>query len=367
MRLRRTSSSSGRGRWAPGRPSALAGRAGRTTLIDAFGAGHPRSTSGDETRILRAAHGADTFYTRWSREARTAWQAFEAEVGERFYVEAGMLWFAHREDGFEAHSIAALTSLGIPVRRLSPTDLADGWPQIAADDLAFAAYEPEAGLLLARNGVAAVARTFARDGGRFELAWVEPGATDGRRLLDVVGGDGTRYPGGTFVFAAGPWLPRLFPDVAGELIRVTKQDVMFFGPPAGDGRFNAEWLPCWVDYDAATYGMPAVAGRGMKLAPDRYGPVFDPTNGERQVDPESVRLARRYMARTVPGDGRRAGRRDPGVPVRDDARHRFRDRSPSRVRQRLAGRRRLGPRLQARSGDRELRGVAHRRRPGRRR
>ena len=145
------------------------------------GPGHPRATSGDETRILRAAHGADTFYTRWSREARTAWQAFEAEVGERFYVEAGMLWFAHREDGFEAHSIAALTSLGIPVRRLSPTDLADGWPQIAADDLAFAAYEPEAGLLLARNGVAAVARTFARDGGRFELGVGRAGrhATDG--------------------------------------------------------------------------------------------------------------------------------------------------------------------------------------------
>jgi glycine/D-amino acid oxidase-like deaminating enzyme len=75
---------------------------------------------------------------------------------------------------------------------------------------------------------------------------------------------------------------------------------MFFGPPPGDGRFNAEWLPCWVDYDAATYGLPAIAGRGMKLAPDRYGPVFDPTDGERQVDPESVRLARRYLARRFP-------------------------------------------------------------------
>ena len=153
------------------------------------------------------------------------------EVGERFFVEAGTLWFARREDGFEAHSIAALTSLGIPVRRLYPAELADGWPQIAVDDLAFAAYEPEAGLLLARNGVAAVARTFAADGGRFELGWAMPGASEGRRLRDVVTGDGTRYAGGTFVFAAGPWLPRLFPDVAGELIRVTKQDVMYFGPP----------------------------------------------------------------------------------------------------------------------------------------
>ena len=119
-----------------------------------------------------------------------------------------MLWFARREDGFEAHSMAALTSLDIPVRRLSPADLAEGWPQIAVEDLAFAVYEPEGGLLMARNGVAAVARAFAAEGGRFELAWAMPGVTDGRRLLDVVARDGMRYPGGTFVFAAGPWLPR---------------------------------------------------------------------------------------------------------------------------------------------------------------
>jgi sarcosine oxidase len=271
-----------------------------TTLIDAFGAGHPRATSGDETRILRAAHGADTFYTRWSREARSAWQAFGDEVGERFFVEAGVLWFAHREDAFEAHSIAALTSLGIPIRRIDPGEVASLWPQIAVDDLAFAAFEPEAGLLMARNGVAAVARSFAAEGGRFELAWAAPGATEGRRLLDVVTRDGERHAGGTFVFAAGPWLPALFPDVAGDLIRVTKQDVLYFGPAPGDGRFNAEWLPCWVDYDAAMYGIPAVAGRGLKLAPDRYGPLFDPTHGERLVDPESVRLGRHYLARRFP-------------------------------------------------------------------
>jgi glycine/D-amino acid oxidase-like deaminating enzyme len=103
-----------------------------------------------------------------------------------------------------------------------------------------------------------------------------------------------------FVFAAGPWLPRLFPDVAGPLIRVTKQDVVFIGPPAGDDRFGATRLPCWVDYSAAFYGLPATDGRGMKLAPDRYGPVFDPSHGERIVDPESVRLARRYLARRFP-------------------------------------------------------------------
>jgi len=112
--------------------------------------------------------------------------------------------------------------------------------------------------------------------------------------------DGTRHAGAEFVFAAGPWLPRLFPDVLGDLIRVTKQDVLFLGPRRGDGRFAAEWLPCWLDSGAGFYGVPAVDGRGMKVGSDPFGALFDPTDGERLVDPESVRLVRAYLARRFP-------------------------------------------------------------------
>jgi glycine/D-amino acid oxidase-like deaminating enzyme len=276
-------------------------RAGHDTLlIDAFGVGHPRATSGDETRIIRSSHGADPFYGRWSRAAREDWIALGEATGETLFVPAGALWFAHEPDGFEAASEATMRADGIPAERLTQAEVGARWPQLAVDDLAFAVYEPEAGLLMARRGVAAVARTFQHEGGAFELAWVEPGARDGRRLEDVVDANGSRHAGDQFVFACGPWLPRLFPDVLGGRIRVTKQDVVFVGPPAGDARFGADQLPCWVDYGAAFYGIPAVDGRGMKVGPDRYGPVFDPTHGERIVDPESVRLARRYLARRFP-------------------------------------------------------------------
>lgn len=275
-------------------------RGWRTTLIDAFGAGHARATSGDETRIIRASHGADPFYARWSREAREAWIALGEAAGQPLFVQAGALWFARADDGFEAASEVTLRELGIPVERLGPSALADRWPQLAAEDLTFGLFEPEAGLLMARRGVAAVARQFGIEGGRFELAWADLGKRSNRRLEAVVTADGVHHPADQFVFAAGPWLPRLFPAVAGDLIRVTKQDVIFVGSPAGDGRFRAEELPCWVDYGAAFYGIPGVEDRGMKLAPDRYGPVFDPSHGERIVDPESVRLARRYLSRRFP-------------------------------------------------------------------
>lgn len=285
------------GAWA----ALLAQREGRrTTLIDAFGAGSSRATSGDETRIIRSSHGADPFYSRWSRAAREAWIELGRSRGEKFFVQAGALWFARSDDGFEAASEQTMRELDIPVERLKPAEVGARWPQLRTDDLAFAVFEPEAGLLMARRGVAGAARQVEVEGGRFELGWAGVGQQAGGRLVDVVMGDGYRHAADQFVFAAGPWLPRLFPEVAGDLIRVTKQDVVFVGPPAGDGRFAADRLPCWVDYAAAFYGIPAVDGRGMKLAPDRYGPIFDPSNGERIVDPESVRLARRYLARRFP-------------------------------------------------------------------
>lgn len=279
-----------------------ANRAGlRTTLVDAWGAGHPRATSGDETRIIRSAYGPDRFYPRWSRAALAHWRQLGEEWGETLFRPVGTLWLGHRPNGFEADSLRTLEVEGIPVERVTVDEARRRWPQIAFEDGAFVVFEPEAGALMARQGTAAAARAFEREGGTVELATARPGRSSAGKLLDVILGDGRRLPADTFVFAAGPWLPRVFPDLLGELIRVTKQDVFFFGPAGGDASFDGDHLPTWVDYDAAFYGVPALDGGGAKLAPDRYGPVFDPSSGERIVDPDSTRLARTYAAQRFPG------------------------------------------------------------------
>jgi glycine/D-amino acid oxidase-like deaminating enzyme len=276
-------------------------RAGRSvTLLDAYGPGNSRASSGDETRIIRSSHGPDTYYARWSRDSREAWTVLGLAVGEPIFIEAGALWFARREGGFESASLAALASLGIPVERLTPAEVAERWPGTAVDDLAFAVFEPEGGLLLARRGVAAAAEIAGIEGVSLDRAAARPGRVDGDRLVEVEDASGRRWAGDQFVFACGPWLPKVLPDVVGDAIRVTKQDLHYLGPAPGDDRWDAPQFPSWVDYDAAFYGIGSVEGRGTKVATDSYGGPWDPDSGARIVAPESIEAVRAYCRLRFP-------------------------------------------------------------------
>ena len=273
------------------------------TLIDAYGAGNSRATSGDETRIIRSSLRAGRAVRdlgAWRRA--TPGSSSARETGETLYVPCGTIWFAHHEDGFEATSAATLSRLGIRVERLTPAEVAERWPQITSSDLLFAAFEPDGGLLMARRGVAAVARRFVAEGGRFELGWAKPGRADGRRLLDVETGDGARHVGRDLRLRRRAVAAAALPRTAGRPHQGHEAGRRLRRPDRRRRAVRrADGMPCFVDYDAAFYGIPSVEGRGFKLAPDRYGPVFDPSTGERLVDPESVRLARRYLAERLPG------------------------------------------------------------------
>ena len=98
------------------------------------------------------------------------------------------------------------------------------------------------------------------------------------------------------VWACGPWLPALFPD----LVRasVTRQEVVFFG-------VGPEWaapgVPGWIDHDHGMYGSGDVAGEGVQGRLRPNGPEFDPDQGDRASDPAAIEHCRRYLAMRFPG------------------------------------------------------------------
>ncbi len=264
-------------------------RGASVTLLDRYGPGNSLASSGGESRATRSAHGPDRFYPIWQRRSLDEW----LELDPSLFVPTGVLWLARRQDGFEAASAKALAALDIPAERLEVVELSARWPQLATDGLAFGLHEPEAGVLLARRAVAAVADAVAREGGTVEIG---SAAVDGDRLVV----DGRPIETDAVVFAAGPWLPQLLGPVAGLEINVPRQEIVFFATPPGEGRFDAGSFPTWVEYDAAFYGMPSIEGRGFKVAPDWPGPEVDPDRQERRISDERVEASRAYLRERFP-------------------------------------------------------------------
>ena len=58
-------------------------RGARVTLLDAWGPGHSRSSSGGETRIIRGAYGPDHLYVEWVAHSFELWRDAEARSGQR--------------------------------------------------------------------------------------------------------------------------------------------------------------------------------------------------------------------------------------------------------------------------------------------
>ncbi|HKR64025.1 MAG TPA: FAD-dependent oxidoreductase, partial [Thermoanaerobaculia bacterium] len=147
----------------------------------------------------------------------------------------------------------------------------------------------------------AVRDAVERAGGVYRTAFAEPGAIANDAMSSVRLADGSLLEADAFVFACGPWLGRVFPDVIGDAVHPTRQEVYYFGTPAGSVRYQPPRLPIWVDFgERIVYGAPDVDGRGFKIADDTRGAAFDPTNGDRTATARGIADARKVLAARFP-------------------------------------------------------------------
>ena len=336
---------------------ARARRACEVTLVDQFEPGDPRATSGGESRLIRCGHGADADYTASARRARTLWRELEAESGEELLVECGLVWFAHRERRLGgAERARPWPRRASRVERLAPEDGRAAVPELPpGEDLAFLLHEPEAGVLRAQRAVRALAapgRRARRDGRARRAPGPTGDAVAARRRPRA---RGRRRRLGLRRLARGSCSPSTSRSAT------TRQELFFF-----DGG------PAWrapASRPASTSTARSTAprdldGLGVKAAPDFDGPPLDPDAALPPADRrERGDWRPRVLASALPGARRRAaaGSKTCRYELSPDS-HFVAAPHPEHP-SRLAARRRLGPRLQARPGD----GRAGRRRAARRR
>lgn len=273
-------------------------RGQRVALIDAYGPGSSRASSGGETRVIRMGYGSAEIYTRWSWDSLSQWKDLQKATGERLFTETGMLFLARERDTLTLETLAGLEKAKIPHEKLERADLTARYPQFDFGPITWAVSEPRSGVLFARRSVQVVAREFQKAGGEIILGKAEPPRPDGVAASIRVGDRDVQAR--HFVFACGPWLGKVFPALLGERIFPTRQEVFYFGVPPGDDRFAPPKMPTWIDFGAEIYGLPDLETKGFKVAIDKHGPRFDPDSGERIVTPESTAIVRAFVAERFP-------------------------------------------------------------------
>ena len=274
----------------------------QVTLLDAWGPGNSRASSGGETRVMRGAYGPNQPYTQMAARAMELWRDNEERWKQKFFHRVGVLWMVEGSGEFERGSLPILKDAGIPFEELSASELARRWKQINFEKVEWGIWEPQSGYLLARASTQAVVEHFVAEGGEYRQATVSEKGLESSDWQGLALSDGSRLLADRYVFACGPWLGKLFPQTVGPHFLSTRQDVFFFGTPAGDYRYDEGTLPVWADHsDHFMYGIPGNQNRGFKMADDTRGPEFDPTLGQRVVDGDRLTDARRYLAYRFPG------------------------------------------------------------------
>ena len=180
-------------------------------------------------------------------------------------VEAGVVWFARREGGWESESERVLRAQGIPVERLDPAATAELFPSLATDDLAFGLLEPEAGVLRAGDGVRALVRR-AREGGLQLLLGEARPDGDGAVV------DGRRLEADRVVWACGGWLAGLFPEHVAAARHAPGRRPVRGRSRSGPRRPR----PAGSTSMRALYGHGSIEPYGMKVASDREGEPVEP-------------------------------------------------------------------------------------------
>jgi sarcosine oxidase len=260
----------------------------QVTLVEQYPPGHVRAASGGESRLIRFSHGANDWYTRSAWRALELWKELERESRTELFVPSGVAWFMRSSEGWSAEAERVLLENSIPVERLSPDEGTHLFPSFDGEGLDSILYEPEAGVLRARDATRVISEQAIERGVRFVAGTASP---DGDGVLV----DGDRLEADCVVWAGGAWLARLFPDLVD--LQVTKQDVYFFGAPGG---WQAPSVPGWVDFEGGVYGVGELDGRGFKASPDSVGPEFDPDSDDRVPSKEKEQQARDYLALRFP-------------------------------------------------------------------
>lgn len=278
----------------------------KVLLIDAWGPGNSRSTSGDETRGVRTSYGDRPHgeqWMRWATQTIKRWQEWDDTVAReqdlRLFFTSGDLILRPKWEPYATTTVELFKKVGVRHAILPMEEVRYRWPQIDTSAHTVAIFEPDAGVVRARRACESVAAEFRRLGGDLVIARATPTFQENGKLDSIQLDDGRRVTAGNYVFACGPWLGKVFPEVMGKRLKTPMGSVYYLGMPMGNHSFEWPNIPSWGN--PVTTGWPSlpVDNRGFRV---RIGGLSatDPDLSQRTLDPSSEERLRKFLAENFP-------------------------------------------------------------------
>ena len=271
-------------------------RGAQVTLIDRWEPGHARAASTDYNRVIRAISGRDEFYTRWARESRARWLELQEETKQNLMYECGALILATEGHcDWEDATSETFDRVGVPYYRYSLADIRSRFPQFKVDEIKYALFEPEAGLLMAHRCVITTVDLFKKEGGKVIRGTVTTDAQEKPML------DGKHLEADVIVMATGAWISEMFPRTIKPISAIMGINVLYTSTPDGSDDFDMEKMPCWIDHGQGSFGIPSSEGSGVKAAVVIPNTPIDINNDERIIEKQSLNKTRQYIQHRLPG------------------------------------------------------------------
>jgi sarcosine oxidase len=204
--------------------------------------------------------------------------------------------------GFLETTIEAARSFGIAHEVLSAREVHARFPAYAQFDGTQAYYEPSAGFAMPERVVAAQITRAQALGATVRLnSQILSLARDGDGL--VVRTRNEQVRAAHCVLAAGAWTPGFLPSEQALRLRVTRQTLHWFSPPADASPFEPERMPVFIWNDL--YGFPiALPGGGVKVATETLEDTVEPDAVQREITKEDTGIVEPRVRAAFPTLGR---------------------------------------------------------------